>query len=33
MIEHPDIKYVTAIGEAGGQKWKMTSEAKKASFV
>ncbi|KAF5463555.1 hypothetical protein F2P56_019457 [Juglans regia] len=32
-IEHPNNKAVSAVGKAGGQKWKSMSEAEKAPYV
>ncbi|KAM7474945.1 hypothetical protein LguiB_022188 [Lonicera macranthoides] len=31
--EHPDNKSVSVVGKAGGDKWKLMSDAEKASFV
>ncbi|XVF23377.1 hypothetical protein REPUB_Repub13aG0033200 [Reevesia pubescens] len=31
--EHPDNKSVSAIGKAGGEKWKSMTEAEKAPYV
>ncbi|KAG2686012.1 hypothetical protein I3760_10G155100 [Carya illinoinensis] len=30
--EHPDVKAVSAVGKAGGQRWKSLSDAEKAPF-
>ncbi|KAF5476257.1 hypothetical protein F2P56_007990 [Juglans regia] len=30
--EHPDVKAVSAVGKAGGQKWKSMSDAEKAQY-
>ncbi|KAL6844919.1 hypothetical protein ACP4OV_025578 [Aristida adscensionis] len=31
--KHPNVKQVSVIGKAGGEKWKSMSEAEKAPFV
>ncbi|XVF18146.1 hypothetical protein REPUB_Repub10bG0187100 [Reevesia pubescens] len=31
--EHPDNKSVSAVGKAGGEKWKSMTEAEKAPYV
>ncbi|XP_018826262.1 high mobility group B protein 1-like isoform X3 [Juglans regia] len=30
--EHPDVKAVSAVGKAGGQRWKSMSDAEKAPY-